>query len=304
MRRFGIAICMVMASIGTASAADEAPDPPTDETVDCPPGTTEIEGGSACETLPGEDCPDDWNSTGWNEDLPSDPHDGTEICTCDGETDPLGNCSGDPDGVVCPDGYVELEGLDTCVLDPNDNDGLGGNGEPCPIGFDQIGGDDWGICYCRWGHTNSDGTSCESLYGSEWGDIACLQGEPVCIDIDPDPQSVYYSCWCNTCPDGWEDVIDGYGVCQPIGLQFSTPPSKVVVWGQDHVVLLDYDSVNVGYIPSGEINWYTSTTSCEIGKVELDDQCVEACTIWEIPCLGDPGTEYVWQMILRNNDKP
>lgn len=189
----------------------------------------------------------------------------------------------------CTDGYIELEGMDTCVLDPGDLDGLGQNGEPCPYGFEQIGGDEWGICYCPSGHTTMGGAACNTYVDHPF---TCTFGTPTCGQGPNNP------CWCSQCPDGWE-IADGTSdVCVPVdygGFPVNQPPPwHVVMWGQDHVERLDFDPVDEGYAPSPQIHWYTGTDVCLIGYVALDEQCVEACTIWELPCVDDPDALYIY----------
>lgn len=291
--RTRIAICLMSlltVFAGPAWAGDNNPDPPPDEDVNCPDDTTEMENGS-CETEPGEQCPEGWTTTGMDPGGPG-PDDSTYECACEGTTDPLGNCTPDPDQMDCTDGYIELEGQDTCVLDPNDVDGLGQNGNPCPAGFEQVGGDEWGICYCPSGSTSNGGAICNNFGGDV--EMSCAFGAPTCEQFGT-PNNNYTTCWCSNCPDGWEMAQDT-DVCVPTdyGGYPVNPPDNIMVWGQNHIERLDFDSVHEGYWPSSQVHWYTSTDLCVIGEVMYEGSCVEACTIWEVPCLGDPNTFYIY----------
>lgn len=66
-----IVMCSVVLALSAgriAWAEQENPDPPPDEDVNCPEGTTPMEGGDSCETAPGEQCPE-----GWTWSSPGDP---------------------------------------------------------------------------------------------------------------------------------------------------------------------------------------------------------------------------------------
>lgn len=244
MRRLGIAICLLSLWAAPGWASDENPDPPPPDDVECPEGSTEMDGGSACMIDESEDCPAGFATTeimGW------------KICTCEsGETNGSGECvtGGDNDDGTdgCPAHYHEENGF--CVS----NYETGENG--CPYGYEPTPGGGWCTlsdeCALVTNPECPDILSCPAAWGLVRGTGLCF---PLCVVEGGDGDGQCLNDW------DWGDPGDFRVVVSATSVSFSDENG-------DHTYELDN--------PVG--------TNCGPWETVVLGACVDTCVAYELPC--------------------